>query len=104
MDNAGDSGASYLALNGIYMFCALIPNASRLWHWNLQMIRVELNQSIINTNYTQVLWRAIRATKSIDWVRDGKLAPSTPQWNASLDEAREKYDNPNTCAEAARDN
>lgn len=32
-------GVSYLVLNVIYMFCALTPEVSRLWHWGLRLIR-----------------------------------------------------------------
>ncbi|RMZ38442.1 hypothetical protein AFCA_000419 [Aspergillus flavus] len=88
-------GASYLALNVIYMFCALTPAVSRTWHWNMRLVRVLDKSTIITENYTEAIWLAIRATKDIDWVRKGGLIPQTMVWNVWLDEAKLNASNGN---------
>ncbi|PLB48308.1 hypothetical protein P170DRAFT_456874 [Aspergillus steynii IBT 23096] len=87
-------GISYLALNVVYMFCALTPEVSRLWHWELRMIDAVMNTTIQSSNYTEVLWHGIRATKSIEWIKKGGFAPATKAWDKWLDEAVRNCENP----------
>ncbi|KAK6826573.1 hypothetical protein RU639_005776 [Aspergillus parasiticus] len=95
-------GASYLALNVIYMFCALTPAVSRSWHWNMRLVRVVDKSTTQAQNLTEVVWYCIRATGETDWIRKGRLVPKTRQWDMWLDEAKQNRSNTNWDAVAAK--
>lgn len=95
-------GTSYLFLNGIYMFCALIPAVSRFWHWDLPLFDIATKTRRC-TNYTETLWEAIRATRDTGWVIGGSKCPDTQEWKKWLAEARENFNNPDWDASSAKD-
>lgn len=96
-------GASYLALNAIYMVCALTPAVSQYWHWDLSMFDIAVMQRNFCDNYTEALWGAIRATRETDWVVRGRHIPQTPNWNRWLDEAKRHYMDDDWDATEAKD-
>jgi hypothetical protein len=95
-------GASYLVMNGIYMFCAMTPAVSRLWHWNLRSIKIVEKTTSQSNTFTHVLWRAIYATKQTRWIMNGNLIPETRQWSGWLDEAGKNCSNENWDWETAK--
>ncbi|PLB37516.1 uncharacterized protein BDW47DRAFT_131983 [Aspergillus candidus] len=95
-------GASYLALNALYMVCALTPAVSQYWHWDLSLFEIVMQRKF-RDSYTEALWEAIRATRETDWVVRGRHLPNTSSWNKWLDEAMENYDNDDWEAMKARD-
>ncbi|PLN85651.1 hypothetical protein BDW42DRAFT_202059 [Aspergillus taichungensis] len=95
-------GASYLALNALYMVCALTPAVSQYWHWDLSMFEIVM-QKMYCDNYTEALWGAIRATREAEWVVRGGYIPRTTPWQTWLDAATRNYMNENWDATAAKD-
>lgn len=96
-------GASYLALNVAYMFCALTPEVSRGWHWDLRWVKVVRSSTVEAANYTDAIWHAIRTTKSVDWIKKANFVPATPNWDGWLNQAKENCNNPNWDAVSAKD-
>ncbi|KAL2357209.1 hypothetical protein BJ546DRAFT_1058815 [Cryomyces antarcticus] len=78
--------ASYMLLNAAYWIVAALPHKL---HWNLTCFRVE-EQKIEKpepTTFTEALWQAIVVTKSTEWCKTGKAAPTTEAWNQWLHDA-----------------
>ena len=95
---------AYMMLNAAYWIVAALP--SKL-HWDMSCFEIkeqcleEPNQegsySMIgkkyvdcNDTFTQALWKAIVATKSIDWIERSSAAPKTKAWEEWLFEAKER--------------
>ncbi|KAK5148932.1 hypothetical protein LTR04_000303 [Oleoguttula sp. CCFEE 6159] len=94
--------ASYMLLNAAYWIVAALPHKL---HWNLTCFRVE-EQKIEKpepTTFTEALWQAIAVTKSTEWCKTGKAAPTTEAWNQWLHDAEvqartvEQYVDPTPC-------
>lgn len=96
-------GATYLALNGIYMICALVPAFSRFWHWDLSPFVIEVVARSEHRTYTESLWGAIQATGETRWVDRVDLVPKTNEWQIWLNEAQKNITNPNWDAVAVKD-
>lgn len=87
---------TYLLLNAVYWFAALLPSKT---HWEFpryqwedvtpedarNMYRDTTEGDSGRPSFTRSLWKAILETKSVAWVRKGGAAPNTPAWNRWLD-------------------
>ncbi|KAL2038103.1 hypothetical protein N7G274_009050 [Stereocaulon virgatum] len=81
--------ASYMILNVAYWVVAALPAQ---WHWDLSCYEVEREYyqgGEIQASYTQALWRAIAITQSVDWVRNGAIAPISEAWKLWVEKAGE---------------
>ncbi|KAF1815201.1 hypothetical protein P152DRAFT_471822 [Eremomyces bilateralis CBS 781.70] len=90
-------GSAYIVLNAAYWIVAALPAKV---HWDLTCFEVsdqrfensQNNKHFVDHNetFTCALWKAIVATKSIDWVRLDNAAPQTTAWDDWLHEAQKK--------------
>ena len=82
--------AAYILLNAAYWVVAALPQ--RL-HWDLSSydtVEEEFVQPIgENENFTAALWKAIAITRSVDWVKNTDIAPSSKEWKEWLNKAEE---------------
>ena len=97
-------GVAYIILNILYWAMALLTPTQHTW----DMRRYKVEETTENpedqpTNYTQVLWYAIRETKEIEWVKKGRMAPSTKHWDGWLEEAKAHCQDSSWDAVAAKD-
>ncbi|KAL5357778.1 hypothetical protein BJX96DRAFT_182319 [Aspergillus floccosus] len=97
-------GVAYIILNILYWAMALLTPTQHTW----DMSRYKVEETTERpedqpTNYTQVLWYAIRETQAIDWVRRGGMAPSTVHWDGWLDEAKAHCQDSSWDSVAAKD-
>lgn len=79
--------AAYLILNAAYWTVAALPER---WNWDLSCFQVETipyAHGESSETFTEALWKAIATTKSIDWVRNGSIAPNNEAWSKWLEEA-----------------
>lgn len=78
---------SYILLNAAYWIAAALPQSM---HWDLSGYRIE-EQGIEggpgNANFTDALWKAILITKDVQWIKNGKSAPSTDLWRQWIHDA-----------------
>jgi hypothetical protein len=103
---------AYMLLNVAYWVVAALP--SRL-HWEMGCFEVheqcfatpdgkcpDKTGKIyvdLNKSFTQALWKAIVATKDIDWIERSSAAPKTTAWNEWLHEAKTKAKEANSRTE-----
>lgn len=82
---------AYILINAAHWAAAAVPPKL---HWDLSCYEVK-EQSIEGAprskdrTFTDALWRAILATKSMRWTKTGKAAPQTEVWDEWLHEAEE---------------
>ncbi|KAJ5338965.1 hypothetical protein N7452_005693 [Penicillium brevicompactum] len=86
-------GLAYIILNFMYWAMALLAQPEDMWDMKCRFIvKKHKGKSVQTENFTEVLWEAIKATKSIDWIKMHKIAPNTKQWEGWLAEARKIND------------
>lgn len=100
-------GGSYILLNGLY-WCASL--ADKKYFWDLSLYHVEdlakqekederddIRPTSIEdrVSYTRTLWKAIKATKKVGWIKKSDAAPHTDEWDKWLKEAQEEIDENN---------
>jgi hypothetical protein len=100
--------SAYILMNAFYWIVAALP--SRL-HWDMSCFEVKeqcfsedgeipepYHNKYLDKNetFTWALWKAILATKEIDWIRRSQTAPSTPAWDEWLHEALTRAKNAGT--------
>ncbi|KAL5363455.1 hypothetical protein BJX96DRAFT_155747 [Aspergillus floccosus] len=95
-------GLAYIILNIAYWAMALLTEPKHLWDIDSRY-NVELLEDKLRTNYTQVLWDAIRTTGKIGWVKKGGFTPLTKNWEGWLDEAKKNCRDPDWNPDVARD-
>ena len=81
--------ASYMILNVAYWIVAALPQQ---WHWDLscyEVQREEYEGGEKQATFTLALWKAIAITQSVDWVKNGHIAPVSEAWNKWVDKAGE---------------
>ena len=81
--------ASYMILNIAYWIVAAVPQQ---WHWDLSCYDVQQEEyegGEKHASFTQALWKAIAITQSVDWVKNGQIAPVSEAWNKWVDKAGE---------------
>ncbi|KAL8730912.1 MAG: hypothetical protein Q9181_004495 [Wetmoreana brouardii] len=81
--------ASYIILNAAYWAVAALPPQ---WNWDLSSYRVKRIQDKDgerNTSFTAALWKAIAITQSVQWVKNGAIAPSSRAWDQWIQEAEQ---------------
>ncbi|KAL9126118.1 MAG: hypothetical protein Q9217_004779 [Psora testacea] len=79
--------AAYMILNAVYWVVAALPSR---WHWDLSCYKVtpeEYEHGEANESFTQALWKAIAITQSVDWVKNGQVAPVSEGWERWVDMA-----------------
>jgi hypothetical protein len=84
--------ASYMILNVAYWVVAALPAQ---WHWDLSCYDVEREYyqgGEKQASYTQALWKAIAITRSVDWVRNGAIAPISEGWKLWVEKAGDIVD------------
>ena len=84
--------ASYMILNIAYWIVAAVPQQ---WHWDLSCYDVQQEEyegGEKHASFTQALWKAIAITRSVDWVKNGQIAPVSEAWNKWVDKAGEVVD------------
>ena len=72
--------AAYMILNVAYWIVAALPPQ---WHWDLSCYLVERQEyegGERHPNFTQALWKAIAITESVEWVKNGQVAPISKAW------------------------
>ncbi|KAI4164406.1 MAG: hypothetical protein LQ342_002053 [Letrouitia transgressa] len=82
--------ASYIILNAAYWVVAALPAQ---WHWDLSYYvvrRMEVEGGEENKNFTSALWQAIAVTGTTSWVKNGNIAPVSPEWNKWMREAEQR--------------
>lgn len=86
-------GLAYIILNFLYWAMALLAQPEDMWNMGCRFVVKEHKEKRVQKDdFTQVLWEAIKATKSIEWIKTHKIAPNTKQWEGWLAEAREIND------------
>ncbi len=78
---------AYLILNAAYWTVAALPQR---WNWDLSCFRVDVEKFVGGEQcrtFTTALWKSIAITQSIEWVRNGQVAPVTAAWGQWLEEA-----------------
>ncbi|KAL8702831.1 MAG: hypothetical protein Q9201_003999 [Fulgogasparrea decipioides] len=81
--------ASYIILNAAYWVVAALPPQ---WNWDLSYYRVkriEFQGGERNNSFTAALWKAIAITQSVQWVKNGAIAPNSRGWDQWIQEAEE---------------
>jgi hypothetical protein len=95
---------AYMMLNAAYWIVAALPSKI---HWDMscfeikEQVLAEANQKgpydrkgkkyvDFNDTFTQALWKAIVATKSVEWIERSSAAPKTKAWEEWLFEAKER--------------
>lgn len=78
---------AYGGLHAIYWGVALLP---RNFHWNfssydIQFLEIDSGTEVdpndgSRPSYTRTLWKAIRATKQVAWVKKSSAVPNTEAW------------------------
>lgn len=79
--------ASYMILNAAYWVVAALPPQ---WHWDLSSYKVKrkfYTGGEGHESFTQALWKAIAITQSVEWVKNGQVAPVSKAWQAWVDTA-----------------
>ena len=87
--------ASYMILNIAYWIVAALPSQ---WHWDLSCYLVEKEEyegGEKQPSFTLALWKAIAITQSVDWVKNGQIAPVSEAWKKWVDKAGEVVDREN---------
>jgi hypothetical protein len=84
--------ASYMILNAAYWVVAALPQQ---WHWDLSCY--EVNKEIFEgeekqSSFTMALWKAIAITESVEWVKNGQVAPVSEAWKNWVDMAGDIVD------------
>lgn len=82
--------AAYLILNAAYWTVAALPQR---WNWDLSCFRVEVEQYEGGEqckSFTSALWKSIAITQSIEWVKNGQIAPVSRAWVRWLQLAEDK--------------
>ena len=79
--------ASYMILNAAYWAVAALPQQ---WHWDLSCY--EVTKEIYEggekqSSFTMALWKAIAITESVEWVKNGQVAPVSVAWKNWVDMA-----------------
>lgn len=54
------------------------------------MRRMEVEGGEENKNFTSALWQAIAVTGTTSWVKNGNIAPVSPEWNKWMREAEQR--------------
>lgn len=81
--------AAYMILNAAYWVVAALPPQ---WHWDLSSYKVEREYyegGETHETFTQALWKAIAITQSVEWVKNGQIAPVSKAWKDWVDKAGE---------------
>ena len=81
--------ASYMILNVAYWIVAALPPQ---WHWDLSCYKVEQEKyegGERHASFTQALWKAIAITQSVEWVKNGQIAPVSEAWKLWVEKAGE---------------
>ncbi|KAL2046624.1 hypothetical protein ABVK25_011663 [Lepraria finkii] len=81
--------ASYMILNVAYWIVAALPAQ---WHWDLSCYEVEREDyegGEKHDSFTLALWKAIAITQSVDWVKNGQIAPVSEAWKLWVEKAGE---------------
>lgn len=81
--------ASYMILNVAYWIVAALPAQ---WHWDLSCYEVEREDYVggeQHNSFTLALWKAIAITRSVDWVKNGQIAPVSEAWKLWVEKAGE---------------
>ncbi|KAF2453142.1 hypothetical protein BDY21DRAFT_293525 [Lineolata rhizophorae] len=89
--------AAYMLLNAAYWIVAALP-VRKLWDTDCFLIKPHAFAGSNDTkksarkarNFTEALWLAILATKTVNWVRQSQAAPDTPSWRGWLSEAEQR--------------
>lgn len=84
--------AAYMILNAAYWVVAALPQQ---WHWDLSCYEVkkEMYEGGEKQNsFTMALWRAIAITESVEWVKNGQVAPVSEAWKKWVDMAGDIVD------------
>ena len=79
--------ASYMILNAAYWVVAALPQQ---WHWDLSCYRVAKEAyegDERQSSFTMALWKAIAITESVEWVKNGQVAPVSEAWKKWVDMA-----------------
>lgn len=95
-------GLAYIILNFAYWAMALLAGPEDMWNMEARydVVTIEEDQT---KNFTQVLWKAIRATGEVDWIKKNKIAPDTKNWDGWLAEAKVNCKEKDWDCEEARD-
>lgn len=103
LDHAGHAGGLVPgAERDLYVLCSDAGGQSTVALGSTAN-QVEINQIVRNSNYTDRLWRAIQATKRINWIKAMNPAPRTRTWDIWLKKAKENCENPDWDATGERD-
>ena len=81
--------AAYMILNVAYWIVAALPPQ---WHWDLSCYEVEREYyegGERHASFTLALWKAIAITQSVDWVKNGQIAPVSEAWKLWVEKAGE---------------
>lgn len=81
---------AYLVLNTAYWTVAALPQS---WNWDLSCFRVETEHYAGEEqceSFTSALWRSIAITQSIQWVKNGQVAPVSAAWTRWLQQAEQQ--------------
>lgn len=84
--------ASYMILNAAYWAVAALPQQ---WHWDLSCYEVTkevYEGGEIQSSFTMALWKAIAITESVEWVKNGQVAPISEAWKRWVDMAGDVVD------------
>lgn len=95
-------GLAYVILNIAYWAMALLTEPRQTWDVDSRY-NVKLLERKVTANYTQALWNCIRTTRKVQWIHKGQFAPSTPNWDGWLKEAKRNAGNENWNPDEARD-
>ena len=79
--------AAYMILNAAYWIVAALPQR---WHWDLSCYEVTQESyrgGEEHQNFTQALWKAIAITSSVEWVKNGQIAPVSEGWKRWVEAA-----------------
>jgi hypothetical protein len=80
----------YILILGMYWIVICLPGEI---HWNRSVYRTEVLGRCRHPTFTMALYKCMVVTKSNEWVKRSQAAPSTPAWNAWLDEGMEHTEN-----------
>ncbi|PLB35964.1 uncharacterized protein BDW47DRAFT_109533 [Aspergillus candidus] len=95
-------GLAYVILNIAYWAMALLTEPRQTWDIDSRYSIKPIERKLTD-NYTQVLWHCIRTTGKVHWIHKGQLAPSTPNWDGWLKEARRNSGREDWNPDEARD-
>lgn len=94
-------GGAYILLNGCFWGASLLDKKR---FWDLTLYEIEELEKIMppgdekpvssdkeeRPSYTRAMWLAIKATKSVGWVKKSGAAPNTTEWDTWLNTAQEE--------------